>query len=189
MEMVKQDNRRLLSAKVEHLEKEVSELHQVLTDKQEQERAMIQALMKMEKEQKVAEDARISAEQGAAAKKYEAHVLQEKYEEAMNELAQMEKRAVMAETLLEATVQYQSDQVKAQQQKLHSPRTPRTCEDSLARRGLLSRPFGLGWLHKNKSKPNDAEDSKELKLPNNGELKVSTSHEDAMATKFSGSPN
>ncbi|KAL0923051.1 hypothetical protein M5K25_007096 [Dendrobium thyrsiflorum] len=189
MEMVKQDNRRLLSAKVEHLEKEVSELHQVLTDKQEQERAMIQVLMKMEKEQKVAEDARISAEQGAAAKKYAAHVLQEKYEEAMNELAQMEKRAVMAETLLEATVQYQSDQVKAQQQKPHSPRTPRTCEDSLARTGLLSRPFGLGWLHKNKGKPNDAEDSKELKLPNNGELNVSPSHEDAMATKFAGSTN
>lgn len=32
--------------------------------------------MKMEEDQKVTEDARISAEQGAAAQKYEAHVLQ-----------------------------------------------------------------------------------------------------------------
>lgn len=49
-------------------------------------------------------------------------MVKEKYEEAMNELEQMEKRAVMAETLLEATVQYQSGQVKAQQQKPQSPR-------------------------------------------------------------------
>lgn len=41
--------------------------------------------------------------------------MQEKYEEAMSALAQMEKRAVMAETMLEATLQYQSGQVKAQQ--------------------------------------------------------------------------
>lgn len=41
--------------------------------------------------------------------------LQEKYEEAMASLAQMEKRAVMAESMLEATLQYQSGQVKAQQ--------------------------------------------------------------------------
>lgn len=178
MEMVKQDNRRLLSAKVEHLEKEVTELHQVLTDKQERERGMIQVLMKMEQEQKVAEDARISAEQGAAGQKYAAHVLQEKYEEAMSKLAQMEKRAVMAETLLEATVQYQSSQVKAQQQKSQSPRTPRTTEDPLVKRGFLSRPFGLGWLDKNKGKSNNVEESKELKFPNIGELNVSTSRED-----------
>lgn len=40
--------------------------------------------------------------------------VQEKYEEAIASLAQMEKRAVMAETMLEATLQYQSGQVKAQ---------------------------------------------------------------------------
>lgn len=40
--------------------------------------------------------------------------MQEKYEEAIASLAQMEKRAVMAETMLEATLQYQSGQVKAQ---------------------------------------------------------------------------
>ena len=42
--------------------------------------------------------------------------MQEKYEKAMNSLAQMEKRVVMAESMLEATLQYNSGQVKA-----HSP--------------------------------------------------------------------
>lgn len=46
--------------------------------------------------------------------------MQEKYEETMAAIAQMEKRAVMAETMLEATIQYQSNQVKAQE--LPSPR-------------------------------------------------------------------
>lgn len=41
-------------------------------------------------------------------------VLQEKYEEATAALAEMEKRAVMAESMLEATLQYQSGQVKLQ---------------------------------------------------------------------------
>lgn len=44
--------------------------------------------------------------------------MQEKYEEAMSLLAQMENRAVMAETMLEATLQYQSSQLKA----LNSPK-------------------------------------------------------------------
>lgn len=39
--------------------------------------------------------------------------IQEKYEKAMASLAQMEKRAVMAESMLEATMQYESGQVKA----------------------------------------------------------------------------
>jgi hypothetical protein len=39
--------------------------------------------------------------------------VQEKYEEAMASFAQMENRAVMAETMLEATLQYQSSQQKA----------------------------------------------------------------------------
>ena len=47
-------------------------------------------------------------------------LMQEKYEEAMILYAQMEKRAVMAETMLEATIQYQSSQLKAQ-----SPLSPR----------------------------------------------------------------
>ncbi|XP_073113323.1 uncharacterized protein [Elaeis guineensis] len=170
MEMVKQDNRRLLSAKVEQLEKEVSELRQVLADKQEQERAIIQVLMRMEQEQKLTEDARISAEQDAAAQKYAAHVLQEKYEEATSALAQMEKRTVMAETMLEATLQYQSGQVKAQQP--HSPRTPQTIQElsqhaPTRKIGLLSRPFG--WLDKNKGQPSNTEESFEGKTSSMGQ--------------------
>ncbi|KAI3879864.1 hypothetical protein MKW98_018103 [Papaver atlanticum] len=160
MEMVKQDNRRQLSARVELLEQEVSELRQALTDKQEQERAMLQVLMRVEQDQKVTEDARRFAEQDAAAQRYAATVLQDKYEEAQALLAQMEKRAVMAESMLEATLQYQSGQVKAQQ----SPRAvaadsavAKLNQDSPqelpARKiSLLSRPFGLGWRG-NKGKP------------------------------------
>ncbi|XP_075087125.1 uncharacterized protein LOC107761523 isoform X2 [Nicotiana tabacum] len=118
MEMVKEDNRRQLSARVEQLEQEVAELRQALDDKKEQEQAMLQVLMRVEQEQKVTEDARIAAEQDVAAQKYAVHVLQEKYEKAMASVAQMEKRVVMAESMLEATLQYESGQVKA----LSSPR-------------------------------------------------------------------
>ena len=48
--------------------------------------------------------------------------MQEKYEKAVVSLAQMEKRVVMAESLLEATLTYQSGQSKA----LSSPRYTRT---------------------------------------------------------------
>lgn len=40
--------------------------------------------------------------------------IQEKYEAAAASLAEMEKRVVMAESMLEATLQYQSGQIKAQ---------------------------------------------------------------------------
>ncbi|PIA38765.1 hypothetical protein AQUCO_02700163v1 [Aquilegia coerulea] len=169
MEMVKQDNRRQLSAKVEMLEQEVGELRQALADKQEQERAMLQVLMRVEQEQKVTEDARRFAEQDAAAQRYATTVLQEKYEDAMASLAQMEKRVVMAESMLEATLQYQSGQVKAQP----SPRSAQSdssparvnqesTQDIPPRKiSLLSRPFGLGWRDKNKQeKPNTVEDTK-----------------------------
>ncbi|KAL0340768.1 UNVERIFIED_CONTAM: TBC1 domain family member 9B [Sesamum radiatum] len=109
VEMVKQDNRRQLSARVEQLEREVSELRQLLIDKHEQENAMLQGGTRTE----VAEDARISAEQDAAAQRYAAQVLQEKYKGTTAALAEMEKRAVMAESMLEATLQYQSGQNKA----------------------------------------------------------------------------
>ncbi|WOL04376.1 TBC1 domain family member 8B-like [Canna indica] len=172
MEMVKQDNRRLLSAKVEQLEQEVIELRQVLADKQEQERCMLEVLMRVEQEQKVTEDARLFAEQEAAAQRHAVQVLQEKYEEAMSLLTEMEKRAVMAESMLEATLQYQSSQLKA----LSSPRTPttdnspvRTSQDSSQeipprKISLLSRPFVLGWRDKNKGKP--SEESTDGKLVN-----------------------
>ncbi|KAG2601742.1 hypothetical protein PVAP13_5KG615600 [Panicum virgatum] len=175
MEMVKQDNRRELSAK---LEQELSELRQALSDKQEQERAMLQVLMRVEQEQKVTEDARICAEQDAASKKYAAHVLQEKYEEAMASLAQMENRAVMAETMLEATLQYQSGQQKAQlPSPSPSPRTPTrdgspgqvnqdSSQEFQPRRISLLAPFSHGWRDKNKGKQNSTNESTNGKLNN-----------------------
>lgn len=40
-------------------------------------------------------------------------IVQEKYEKVATSLAQMEKRAVMAESMLEATLQYETGQNKA----------------------------------------------------------------------------
>ncbi|XP_024004297.1 rab GTPase-activating protein 1 isoform X2 [Eutrema salsugineum] len=114
MEMVKQDNRPQLNAKIKQLEHEVTELRRLVSDKREQEGAMIQVLMRIEQEHKVTEDARRLAEKDAATQRYAAEVLQEKYEEAVAALAEMEERAIMAESMLEATLQYQSGQVKAQ---------------------------------------------------------------------------
>lgn len=175
MEMVKQDNRRQLSARVEQLEQEAAELRQALADKQEQETAMLQVLMRVEQEQRLTEDARRFAEQDSAAQRYAAQMLQEKYEQATSALAEMEKRAVMAESMLEATLQYQSGQLKAQPspRSVHSPRSlpsdsslrssQESAQDFPARKiGLLGRPFGFGWRDKNKGKPSNTED------PNDG---------------------
>ncbi|XP_024960575.1 ecotropic viral integration site 5 protein homolog [Cynara cardunculus var. scolymus] len=161
MEMVKQDNRRELSAKVEQLERDIADLQQALADKQEQENAMLQVLMRVEQEQKVTEDARRYAEQDAAAQRYATAVLQEKYEAATASLAEMEKRVVMAESMLEATLQYQSGQNKAQpsprsaNQDSSAIRTSQELSQEIPARkiSLLSRPFGLGWRDKNKAKP------------------------------------
>ncbi|XP_020114212.1 ecotropic viral integration site 5 protein homolog isoform X3 [Ananas comosus] len=180
MEMVKQDNRRQLSAKVERLEQEVSELHRALADKNEQERAVLQVLMRVEQEQKVTEDARRVAEQDAAAQKCATHAVQEKYEEAMALLAQMENRAVMAETMLEATLQYQASQLKLQQHSSSSPRTPtspspstqtnqESYQDITPRKiSLLSKPFGFGWRENKKDKPSSPSDSTNGKELSNG---------------------
>ncbi|KZV37367.1 ecotropic viral integration site 5 protein [Dorcoceras hygrometricum] len=184
MEMVKQDNRRQLSARVEQLESELSELRQAYDGKQEQENAMLQILMRVEQEQKVTEDARRFAEQDAAAQRYASQVLQEKYEEAIGALAEMEKRTVMAESMLEATLQYQSGQTKAQP----SPRS--TQQDSSVIRSnqdpspeiqarkisLLSRPFGLGWRDRNKVKSISAEEPNDGRTSNEGQSS-STEHE------------
>ncbi|XVE96776.1 hypothetical protein REPUB_Repub02eG0252000 [Reevesia pubescens] len=146
VELVKEDNRRLLSAKIEQLEQEVADLHQALADKKEQEAAVVKVLMRLEQEQRITEDARRNAEKHAASQRLAVTVLQEKYEKAMDSIAQMEKRVVMSESMLEATLQYESGQAKA----LSSPQTQR---DSLRKKaGLLS--FGLGWRDKNKGKPN-----------------------------------
>ncbi|XP_023904016.1 uncharacterized protein LOC112015812 isoform X1 [Quercus suber] len=176
MEMVKQDNRRQLSARVEQLEQEVTELRRAVADKQEQENAMLQVLMRVEQEQKVTEDARRFAEQDAAAQRYAAQVLQEKYEEAIATLAEMEKRVVMAESMLEATLQYQSGQVKAQP----SPRSPhpnsspvqsnQEAQDFPARKiSLLARPFGIGWRDRNKGKPTNVEEPIDGKSTSEGQ--------------------
>ncbi|XP_057981838.1 uncharacterized protein LOC131167075 isoform X6 [Malania oleifera] len=170
MEMVKQDNRRQLSARVEQLEQEVAGLQTALAEKQEQEHAMLQVLMRVEQEQKVTEDARRFAEQDAAAQRYATQVLQEKYEEAVASLAQMEKRAVMAESMLEATLQYQSGQVKAQPspRSVNSDSSPGRSNQEpsqelpMRKIGLLARPFGLGWRDRNKQQ-------QQVKSPNNEE--------------------
>lgn len=192
MEMVKQDNRRQLSARVEQLEQEVSELRQALADKQEQEHAMLQVLVRVEQEQKLTEDARRFAEQDAAAQRYAAQVLQEKYEEAIASLAQMEKRVVMAETMLEATLQYQSGQVKAQpsprsHQDSSSARSNQETPQELPTRkiGLLSRPFTLGWRDRNKGKlaseeVSDAKPTNEVENPSAQQVESpSTQQKDA----------
>ncbi|XWS59744.1 hypothetical protein CRYUN_Cryun08bG0147800 [Craigia yunnanensis] len=148
VELVKEDNR-LLSAKIEQLKQEVADLHQAFADKKEQEAAVLKVLMRLEQEQRITEDARRNAEQDAAAQRYAVTVLQEKYEKAMASISQMEKRVVMAESMLEATLQYECGQSKA----LSSPRTQHTRQDSPRRKAeLLS--FGLGWRDKNKGKPN-----------------------------------
>lgn len=172
MEMVKQDNRRELSARVEQLEQEVSELRQALSDKKEQENAMLQVLMRVEQEQKLTEDARFFAEQDAAAQRYVVQMLQEKCEKAVASLAQMEKRAVMAETMLEATVQYEHGQVRA----VSSPRSvrPESPREVPARKiGLLS--FGLGWRDRNKGRP--TEEPSQSKSTSEGHFPSTTSVE------------
>ncbi|KAL5800147.1 hypothetical protein ACOSQ4_033031 [Xanthoceras sorbifolium] len=192
MEMVKQDNRRQLSARVEQLEQEVTELRRALADKQEQENAMLQVLMRVEQEQRVTEDARRFAEQDAEAQRYAALVLQEKYEETIVSLAEMEKRVVMAESMLEATLQYQSGQLKAQP----SPRSPHP--DSSARTNqepaqelpgrkisLLARPFGLGWRDRNKGKPASTDGQIDAKSLSDGPMDVKSSNEGSTDVKSS----
>ncbi|KAK4834469.1 hypothetical protein QYF36_023325 [Acer negundo] len=154
MEMVTQDNQRLLSARIEQLEEEVADLRQALADKKEQESAMVQVLMRVEQEQRVTEDARRRAEQDVATQKYAVHVLEEKYEKAMASLAQMEKRVVMAESTLEATLHYQSGKAKA----ISSPKSS-TVDSPRRRTGL----FGLGWRDRNKGKQTNVEESSNSK--------------------------
>ncbi|KAG5402229.1 hypothetical protein IGI04_016895, partial [Brassica rapa subsp. trilocularis] len=61
---------------IEQLEQGVRELRKLVSDKKDQEAAMIQVLMGMEQEHKVTEDARRAAEQDAAAQRHAAQVLQ-----------------------------------------------------------------------------------------------------------------
>ncbi|XP_050227768.1 uncharacterized protein LOC126677265 [Mercurialis annua] len=165
MELVKADNRRQLSAKIEQLEQDVTDLQQALSDKREQEAAMLQVLMRVEQEQRITEEARLRAEQEAAAQRHEVAQLQQKYENAMASVTQIEKRAVMAESMLEATLQYESGQNKAQSSPLPGRTQSASSESPGRRMGLLK--FGLGWRDKNKAKSNEEPgDSIEGKEPN-----------------------
>ncbi|CAN1775648.1 Putative GTPase-activating protein AN11010, partial [Linum perenne] len=156
MEMVKQDNRRQLSAKIEKLELDIYNLQKNLAEKKEQEAAMLEVLMRVEQEQKITEEARVVAEKEAAAQRREFNSLQEKYDEAMSLKAQMEKRAVMAESMLDATMQYQSGQNKAQYEPPGFVRGPRQLGESPSRgMGILA--FGLGWRDKIKNKSETAD--------------------------------
>lgn len=126
---------------------------------------MLQVMMRIEQEQRVTEDARRMAEQDAAAQRHFAAVLQEKYEEAINSLSAMEKRAVMAESMLEATLLCESNQpalkkapdsrsVREELSKIALLRassqreTPQ--EASTRRHSLLSRTFSIGWRDRSK---------------------------------------
>ncbi|KAL6142025.1 hypothetical protein ACLB2K_060309 [Fragaria x ananassa] len=165
MEMVKLDNRRELTARIEKLEHEVAELRQSLNDKTEQEAAVIKVLKLVEQEQKVTEDARISAEQEAIKQKHALGVLQENYDNAMSSLTEMERRVKVAESMLEATLQYESGQAKA----LSSPRSvPDSTQGNLTKKiPLLS--FGLGWRDRlkrsNDSKPSNEQPPREENAP------------------------
>ncbi|KAK8303285.1 hypothetical protein V6Z12_D04G141000 [Gossypium hirsutum] len=166
VELVKEDNRRELSAKIEELEQKVADLHQGLADKKEQEAAVHKVLMQLEKEQLITEDARKHAEQDAAEERNAVIVLQEKYEKAMASIALMEDRVAIAESILEATMQSEPGLTKV-------PSPPQTQLDSARRKieGLLS--FGLKWRDKSKGK---SEESTEGKSNLNTQDKENPSH-------------
>ncbi|CAM6049589.1 unnamed protein product [Sphagnum compactum] len=153
MEMVKEDNRHLLSAQVERLEAEVGTLQKALSDKEEQEQVMVQVLVRMEQEQRVADDARRFAEQDASLQR-----LQVMAEKATQELAAMEKRAVMAESMLEATLNSESgvgnthsarhglDPLKGNMTKSIA----RSHSSPSSKQSFFGRPFSLSWREKSK---------------------------------------
>ncbi|TYH77313.1 hypothetical protein ES332_D04G145500v1 [Gossypium tomentosum] len=166
VELVKEDNRRELSAKIEELEQKVADLHQGLADKKEQEAAVHKVLMQLEKEQLITEDARKHTEQDAAEERNAVIVLQEKYEKAMASIALMEDRVAIAESILEATMQSEPGLTKV-------PSPLQTQLDSARRKveGLLS--FGLKWRDKSKGK---SEESTEGKSNLNTQDKENPSH-------------
>ncbi|KAL4323423.1 hypothetical protein GQ457_11G009060 [Hibiscus cannabinus] len=159
MEMVKLDNRHQLSAKVERLEREVRELCKALSVKLEQENAMLQVLLRMEQYQKETEDARMFAEQDAAGQRYSVEVLQVKYADAITKLAEMEKRAVLAESMLEATLQYQKSKPQLSLPPRSSKPDSLLCKNKELQQekpssniNLLVRPFVLNWRDSIKGK-------------------------------------
>ncbi|KAK8563634.1 hypothetical protein V6N12_035779 [Hibiscus sabdariffa] len=145
VELVKEDNRRELSARIEELEHEVGKLHQALADKKEQEVAVNKVLLQLEQEQIITEEGRKNAEEGAVAERTAVALLQEKYEKAMASIAEMEKRAALAESMLEATMLSESGKTKTQSSQ-------ETQLDSAKKKvgDLLS--FGLRWRDNSKGK-------------------------------------
>ncbi|KAK8561848.1 hypothetical protein V6N13_149003 [Hibiscus sabdariffa] len=143
VELVKEDNRRELSARIEELEHEVGKLHQALADKKEQEIAVNKVLLQLEQEQIITEEGRKNAEEGAVAERTAVALLQEKYEKAMASIAEMEKRAALAESMLEATMLSESGKTKTQPSQ-------ETQLDSAKKKvgDLLS--FGLRWRDNSK---------------------------------------
>eukprot|EP00249_Psilotum_nudum_P015163 c25196_g1_i2 orf=173-2953(+) len=107
-ELVQEDNRRLLSVKVETLELEVDRLKQCLAEKERQEQDIVHVILRMEQEQQMAEDSCHFAEQDATAQRLAAETLQRKYDDVLSALTTMEKRVVMADSTLRATLQYQA---------------------------------------------------------------------------------
>ncbi|KAI5059405.1 hypothetical protein GOP47_0025724 [Adiantum capillus-veneris] len=107
MELVKEDNRRLLSAKVETLESEAAYLRRALADKSEQDQAMIQVMVRMEHELKATQEARRLAEEDAETQRNSLKAIQVQYESVMASIKELESRASRAEKLLDATFQRQ----------------------------------------------------------------------------------
>ncbi|TYJ50828.1 hypothetical protein E1A91_A01G235500v1 [Gossypium mustelinum] len=140
MELTKEDNRQELNEKIEQLEQEVADQHQALAFKREQEAAMLKVLEQLEREQRIVEEARKKAEKEAAALREANAELQEKYEKALASNAEMQKRVVMAESMLEATLQYESGQAK--------PQTSQTQRANSGRKGGGILSFGLGLRDK-----------------------------------------
>ncbi|CAK9868297.1 unnamed protein product [Sphagnum jensenii] len=157
-EMVKEDNCHVLSAKVEKLEAQVARLQKALSDKEEQEQVMVQVLVRMEQEQRVADDARRFAEQDAAAQHQITEEAKEMAEKATQELAAMEKRAVMAESMLEATINSEActgNAYVARRGKVEGAGgvAGDVSDDSSAGMHIQSffgRPFSLSWGEKSK---------------------------------------
>ncbi|KAG4216061.1 hypothetical protein ERO13_A01G218050v2 [Gossypium hirsutum] len=140
MELTKEDNRQELNEKIEQLEQEVADQHQALAFKREQEAAMLKVLEQLEREQRIVEEARKKAEKEAAALREANAELQEKYEKALASNAEMQKKVVMAESMLEATLQYESGQAK--------PQTSQTQRANSGRKGGGILSFGLGLRDK-----------------------------------------
>ncbi|XP_038993103.1 EVI5-like protein isoform X2 [Hibiscus syriacus] len=185
MEMVKQDNRHQLSARVEQLEQEIGELRNALSEKLEREHAMLQVLMHMEQHQKETEDARMSAEQDAAEQRFSVEVLQGKYDEAVGKLAQLEKRVVMAESMLKATFKAQPPLYPRSSQPGLPPRKNKELQQEIPSSSidLFVRPLVLNWHDRIKAKISNTDE------PNDGKSSIEGQNTEVRQTDTKASEN